>query len=118
MKRLFFIGSFLFSMNVVVGQTEALIQSEASVLNDPKFIELKKRHDQVAEQSGRPKSGSYYMGYDDVLRSYLIGDAIPAEVPKSNDAFTKKQYVALLNDWLSKNRQYLKAEHKNSTIAE
>jgi hypothetical protein len=87
-------------------------------MNDPRVIELKKRHDQMAEQKGLPKSASYYMGYEEILRSYFNGNSISAEVPKANDSFTKKQYVALLNDWISKNKQYLKPEHKNSLITE
>jgi hypothetical protein len=58
------------------------------------------------------------MGYDETLRSYFIGNAIPAETPKASASFTKKQYVSLLNDWISKNPQYLKPEHKNSLISE
>ena len=118
MKRLFFLALTCLVSELSFSQSAAQVQSEADVMNDPKVIELKKRHDQIAEQSGRPKSTSFYMGYDDILRSYFIGNSIPAELPKANDSFTKKQYVALLNDWISKNPQYLRPEHKNSLITE
>ncbi len=117
MKKLLLIGSIYFSLQAN-SQVEVQTQVESNVLNDPKVIELKRKHDEVAIQQGRPKSTSYYMGYDDILRSYFIGNDIPVETPKSNMSFTKKQYVALLNDWLNKNPQFLKPEHKNSLITE
>lgn len=118
MKKLLFVVSIIFSFNVANAQVSTQTHIEAGALNDPKVIALKKKHDEVAVQQGRPKSTSYYMGYDDVLRSYFIGNSIPAETPKSNASFTKKQYVDLLNDWITKNPQFLKPEHKNALIAE
>lgn len=118
MKKLLLLGSLFFFYQTTFSQVEVQSQIESDALNDPKVIELKKKHDEIAVQQGRPKSTSYYMGYDDVLRSYFIGNNIPAETPKSSASFTKKQYVALLNEWISKNPHYLKPEHKNALITE
>lgn len=118
MKKILLVVSIIFSFNVASSQVSTQTYIEADALNDPKVIALKKKHDEVAVQQGRPKSTSYYMGYDDVLRSYFIGNAIPAETPKSSPSFTKKQYIDLLNDWIAKNPQFLKPEHKSSLITE
>ena len=118
MKKLFFLVSVTFSFCSAFSQVSTQTQVEADLLNDPKVMALKKKHDEVAVQQGRPKSTSFYMGYEDVLRSYFVGNAIPAETPKADATFTKKQYVILLNDWIAKNPHFLKPEHKNSLISE
>jgi hypothetical protein len=95
-------------------------------LNDPGFVEFKKKHDALAGTSSAPSaekqnSGiqvSEYFGYDQTLKSYFSGDVIPGETPKAISFSSKAEYVKVLNNWILSNKQYLKPEHKNSLITE
>lgn len=88
-------------------------------MNDPKFIEFKKRHDDVTKtQQAQTGNVTSYFGYDETLKSYFIDNYIPAQTPTSVGYSSKTEYVKVLNDWLSKNKHLLKPEHKNSLITE
>ena len=87
-------------------------------MKDPKFIEFKAKHDAATKSSGVATSNSMYFGYDEKLKSIFSDGTINSQTPKSEGFASKKEYVAVLNDWLSKNKHLLKSEHKNSLISE
>lgn len=119
MKKLFIFSiGFLFSL-ISFGQNAVEKRSRPEPINDPKYLEFKKRHDDLtAKQNGQQITESSYFGYDETLKGYFIGNTIPAETPKSEGFTSKTEYVKVLNDWISKNKNLLKPENKNSLITE
>jgi len=118
MKRLFFIGSLLTCFNLSFSQASVTVADEQAK-NDPKLIELKKNREKAAEDFRKHNSQpSSYYGYDEALKSYFIGNSIPASAPKSDGYASKQEYVKILNQWISSNKNYLKPEHQNIVITE
>jgi hypothetical protein len=61
---------------------------------------------------------SAYFGYDEKLKAIFIDGIIPSQTPKSDSFTSKKDYLVVLNDWISKNKHLLKPENQNSLITE
>ncbi|MBK7667432.1 MAG: hypothetical protein IPJ32_08905 [Sphingobacteriaceae bacterium] len=117
MKKLFFFSIAYCFVQIAFGQ-DVQVHSKADVSNDPKFIEFKKRHDDITMQRQGLSQPSSYYGYDDKLKAIFIEGVISSQTPKSESFTSKKEYLAVLNDWLSKNKHLLKPENKNSLITE
>lgn len=115
MKKLFVLCFLCFNAGFVFSQTNS--ERRAQAMEDPKFKEFKKRHEDLVKQSQGVQPSEYF-GYDETLKSYFTGNIIPKETPKATGTQTKKEYVELLNKWISNNKQHLKPEHKNSLITE
>lgn len=118
MKQLFLFSTLCFFSVISFGQTNVEAQKRAAATNDPKYIEFKKNHDALLTKQDGPGSASPYFGYEETLKSFFIGNTISAETPKSDTFIDKKEYVKALNEWISKNKNLLKPEHKNSLITE
>lgn len=116
MKKLFLFSVLCFFSEISFGQTANDNQRRASLENDPKYLEFKKRHDDLTK--GATTTASAYFGYDETLKSFFVGNVIPAETPKSASFTSKTEYVKVLNEWISKNKNLLKPENKNSLITE
>ena len=117
MKKLFIFSVISFICEISFSQTSVDNQRRADAMKDPKFIEFKKNHDDLLAKAGHQTTSSYY-GYEEILKSYFIGDVIPNETPKADVAISKSEYVKTVNDWISKNKNLLKPENKNSLITE
>jgi hypothetical protein len=123
MKKAFTFLLLFFSLQSLSAQTGA---HRTQPLNDPGFVEFKKKHDALAGTATAPSAEkqsatiqvSEYFGYDQTLKSYFSGDVIPGETPKAISFSSKADYVKVLNNWITSNKQYLKPEHKNSLITE
>ncbi len=85
-------------------------------MQDPKFIEFKNRHDAMVKNGTTVYSA--YFGYDEKLKTIFIDAIIPSQTPKSDSFTSKKDYLVVLNDWISKNKHLLKPENQNSLISE
>ena len=118
MKKLFLISTICFLCQISFSQTNVEVQKRVVSVNDPKFVEFKNNHDAVLTKQGGPGSVSSYFGYEETLKSFFIGNTIPTEVPKSDTFIYKAPYVKALNEWISKHKDLLKPEHKNSLIKE
>lgn len=118
MKKLFFFSIICLFGKISFGQSTVSKEARTEAMNDPKFIEFKKNHDDVLTKQGGPGFISSYFGYEETLKSYFIGNVIPAETPKSETFVYKSAYVKVLNEWISKNKNLLKTEYKNSLISE
>lgn len=118
MKKLFIFSIICFFYQISFSQTDIDNQRKASAMNDPKFIQFKKNHDDIQAKAGHQPISSSYFGYDETLRSYFTGNVIPAETPKSDGITSKSEYTKILNEWISKNKNLLKPENKNSLITE
>lgn len=115
MKKLFLLIAICFYGSQMIAQS-AIIQNDIDPSQDPKYIEMKKRRAEMAENF--VKSGqSLYYGYDETLKTFFIGNIIHSETPRSA-SYSKKDYIKVLNQWLSENKQYLKPENQNSIISE
>ena len=118
MKKLFLFSIICFFSEITFGQTGVDNQKRAEPLNDPKYVEFKKHHDDLTKSQGQVSQTSSYFGYDETLKSYFIGNTIPSETPKSDSYTSKTEYIKVLNEWISKNKNLLKPENKNSLITE
>ncbi len=116
MKKLFLISAICFLGQISFGQTNVEVQKKAEPSNDQKLAEFKARHDDVTAKNVQSLQSVTYFGYDETLKSFLNNGVIPNETPKADGTLTKEQYVKVLNEWISKNRNLLKPEHKNSLI--
>lgn len=116
MKKLFLFSIICFFSEISFSQTAVDNQRRAEPVNDPKYLEFKKRHDDLTK--GVTTTASSYFGYDETLKSYFVGNTIPSETPKSDSYTSKSEYVKVLNEWISKNKNLLKPENKNSLITE
>ena len=118
MKKLFLLSIICLFCNIALAQTGTSNESRTAAMNDPKFIEFKQRHDALTPKSDQTAQTSSYFGYDETLKSFFVGNVIPAETPKSEGAVSKTEYVKTLNQWISNNKNLLKPENKNSLITE
>ncbi|MBP7808339.1 MAG: hypothetical protein KA163_03505 [Bacteroidia bacterium] len=119
MKKLFLFSIMCLFTQLSFGQAAVEKNVKPEPLNDPKYLEFKKRHDDMTKNNQAQLSQtSSYFGYDETLKSYFIGNVIPAETPKSTGFTSKSEYVKTLNEWISKNKNVLKPENKNSLITE
>ena len=118
MKQLFLFSVLCFLSAISFGQTNVETQKRVAPTNDPKYIEFKNNHDALLTKQGGPGSASPYFGYEETLKTFFVGNIIPAETPKSDTYIYKAPYVKALNQWISKNKNLLKPEHKNSLITE
>jgi hypothetical protein len=116
MKRVLFLFVLFVTGELAFGQ-EVLDQRRAETMKDPKFLEFKKRHEDLVKQQPAENKSEYY-NYDETLRSLFVDNQIPATTPKSIAAKSREEYVKQLNSWISSNKQYLKPEHKNAFIKE
>jgi len=116
MKNLFILFALFLTCDLSYGQVNS--QNKSEVVNDPRYIEFKKRHDDLVNKQSSKTTVSNYYGYEETLRSYLINESIPASVPKAESSASKEAYVKQLNSWLTNNKQFLKPEHQNSLIKE
>ncbi len=115
MKKIFLLSAAFFCSGIMLGQTGVQTQAKVDV-NNSKVEAFKKQHDDVTAKSAQSIQASTYFGYDETLKSFLNNGVIPNEVPKSDGTLTKEQYVKVLNEWISKNKNLLKPEHKQSLI--
>ncbi|HWY11967.1 MAG TPA: hypothetical protein VN026_11610 [Bacteroidia bacterium] len=118
MKKLFFFSIICLFCQISFGQSAVSKEARTEAMNDPKFIEFKKNHDAITAKQGGIAFISSYYGYEETLKSYFVGNMIPVETPRSNGIVSKTEYVKILNEWISKNKNLLKPEHKNSLISE
>lgn len=119
MKKLLLLAIISFFCKSGFSQTAVDDKKRAEALNDPKFIEFKKRHDDVTKNNQALNAPvSSYFGYEEKLKTYFPDNYIPSQTPKSDGFSSKTEYVKVLNDWISKNKHLLKPEHKNSLITE
>ena len=119
MKKLFLFSILSFFVQLSFGQNGVEKTAKPEPLNDPKYVEFKKRHDDITKnnQSQLSQTSSYF-GYDEKLKSFFQDSYIPSQTPKSEGFSSKAEYVKALNDWTSKNKHLLKPEHQNSLITE
>ena len=118
MKKLFLFAVVTFFCQSGFSQSSVDQKQRTESLNDPKFLEFKKQHDDRLKANGIEPQTTVYFGYDEQLKSFFIDGIISSQAPKANGTSTKKEYVTILNDWLSKNQHLLKPEHKDSLITE
>lgn len=116
MKKLILTPILCFFVQLSFGQAAVEAKAHTEPLNDPKYVEFKKRHDDLTK--GVATTTSFYFGYDETLKTFFVGNAIPSETPKSTAFTSKTEYVKALNEWISKNKNLLKPENKNSLITE
>jgi len=118
MKKLFLLAILSLFGKAGYSQTSLENTQRTDPSSDPKFLEFKKRHDDVTnKKQGLSQTSSYY-GYDEKLKSFFLDNIIPTQTPTSVGFSTKSEYLKVLNDWLSKNQHLLKPEHKKSLITE
>lgn len=117
MKKLFIFSFACFLSNVSFSQSSVDNKSRTDAMSDPKFVEFKKRHDDLVKNTGT-NAYSAYFGYDEKLKVIFLDGIIPSQTPKSDSFASKKDYLAVLNDWISKNKHLLKLENQNSLISE
>jgi len=116
MKKLFFFSFTCLLANFSFSQTSVEDQRRAQAMQDPKFIEFKNRHDANLKSKGVVYSA--YYGCEEKLKAIFLDGSIPSQTPKSDSFTSKKDYLVVLNDWISKNKHLLKPENQNSLISE
>ena len=117
MKKLFFFSIVCCFAQISFGQ-DVKAQAKPDMSSDPKFQEFKKRHDDVTMQRQGLSQPSSYFGFDDKLKAVFIDGIISSQTPKYDGFTSKKEYLVILNDWISKNKHLLKPENKNTLISE
>lgn len=118
MKKLFFFSFTCLLANFSFAQSSVDNKSRTEAMQDPKFIEFKNRHDALVKNNQGSTAYSAYFGYDEKLKTVFIDGIIPSATPKSDSFTSKKDYLVVLNDWISKNKHLLKPENQNSLISE
>ena len=118
MKKLFIFSIICLFTQFTFSQTAYDNQRKAELVNDPKYLEFKKRHDDVTMQRQDFSQPSLYFGYDEKLKAIFTDGIISSQAPNAQGFTSKKEYLAVLNDWISKNKHLLKPENKNSLIIE
>ncbi len=119
MKKLFLLSILCFVFEFGFSQVQnssAVIPNGDLDLNDPKLVEFKRRNNELRKNS--VVSTEAYLGFDEKLKTILIGSVIPAVVPTAKSGTNKSEYVKVLNEWIAKNPQFVKPENKNSLITE
>lgn len=117
MKKLFFFSIACFFTQISFAQ-DVKAQTKPDLSNDPKFQEFKKNHDDVSMKRQGLSQPSSYFGFDDKLKAIFSDGIISSQTPKASGYTSKKEYLTVLNDWISKNKHLLKPENKNSLISE
>lgn len=117
MKKLFFFSIACFFTQIAFAQ-DVKSQPKPDLSTDPKFQEFKKKHDYVTMQHQGLSKPSSYFGFDDKLKAMFSDGIISSQTPKSSGYTSKKEYLTVLNDWISQNKHLFKPEYKNSLITE
>lgn len=109
MRKPFFLLAFLLAGQIMFSQS---VQVRTNPWEDPGY----QAFERSSKATHRTESRTEYFSFEETLKSFFIDGVIPKETPRATLLISREEYIKLLNDWITKNKNYLKPEHKNSLI--